>query len=46
MCVLCVCLWWRGWDEACFSSKDFKLCGSGSDSGSENLEGCWCVCVV
>lgn len=34
-----------GEGQGMFFLKDFKLCGSGSDSGSENLDGCcWCVC--
>lgn len=35
-----------GEGQGMFFLKDFKLCGSGSDSGSENLDGCrWCVCA-
>lgn len=33
-------------ERGMFFLKDFQLCGSGSDSGSENLDAAYvCVCV-
>ena len=39
------CVRVMGEGRGMFFLKDFEQCGSGSDSGSENLDGCWCVSV-